>query len=97
MDSHGACSGPDLGGQRPGFATTPSRVDNRTQCTFLTLHSRNVWSARKGTRVSSTRKPGVVYSLTAVPNGWNALVHTQFSTASSLPSLRLLGSLYSRN
>ena len=36
---------------------------------FLTLHSRNVWSAPKGTRVFSTRKHGVVYSLTAVPNG----------------------------
>ena len=82
---------------RGGFATTPSRVHNRTQCTFLTLGSRNVWSAPKGTRVFSTRKHGVVYSLTAVPSGWNALAHTQSSTASSLPSRRLLDSLYSRN
>src|SRR5882762_3287904 len=82
------------GKQRAGFATTLSRVHNRTQCIFLTLHSRNVWSAPKGTRVLSTRKHGVVYSLTAVPNGWNAPAHTQSSTASSLPSLRRSDSLY---
>src|SRR5580700_11094713 len=83
--------------QRVGFATTPSRVHNRTRCTFLTLRSRNVWSEPKGTRVFSTRKHGVVCSLTAVPNGLNALAHTQSSMASSLPSLRLLDLLYSRN
>jgi len=43
------------------------------------------------------QKHGVVCSLTAVPNGLNALAHTQSSMASSLPSLRLLDLLYSRN
>src|SRR5438132_1799681 len=59
---------PTVGKQRAGFAASSSRVHNRTRCTFLILHSRNVWSAPKGTLVFSTRKRGVVYSLTAVPN-----------------------------
>src|SRR4029077_19479831 len=34
------------------FANTLRCVNNRSRCTFLTLHSRNVWSAPKGTNTT---------------------------------------------
>ena len=58
------------------FATTLRCVDNRSRCTFLTLHSRNVWSAPKGTRLFRMWKHGAVYSSTGGRNGSRAPTRT---------------------
>src|ERR1017187_3771262 len=90
----------DLSVQRPpapGVAASPrDGYDNQT-CCFPTSHSRDVWSARKGTHVHSSRRRDVAYSPTAAPSGLNAPEHTRFSTASTRLPLRLSVSAFLRN